>query len=567
MDAPTPPIDHLFVDEDEPAGVSPDEGVAPAPPPAPSRLFPRAIVAVFALEIVLVAVIGWQDRFQADVDGFAYLRSAHHYVTGAFDLAITGYWSPMLSWLMTPLLPLVPSPLFAARIVMGISSLVFTFGAFAVLKRLELPPLGVVGGTLAAALFAAVASVETTTPDLLVGGLLCLATSGLLAPGWPVRRRSQVAVGVLFGVAYYAKSVALPIGFVMVALVAIGVWLGRHARLRRVVTASALTLAVTALTVAPWVTVLSLEYDALTVSTTARIAHALPGPRDVDRRHPFGTTFAVPEPGRLSWWEDPSRMPYAYWSPFTSAAYLRHQIGVVAVNLRVIAGYMWAFDAFHLGMFGAAIGLLVHAPWRRNFARDRWRFAGLGVIGLCAIYLPVYALGARYYYATAPFLFAATFGVAWSLAGRWRHGRDGLQLVLSCLVILSFCLPSVALLPERLKHGGRRPVSMIVGERLRAIGDTGPIAGDTMEGLLTSYFVDEPFYGGHPDARPEDYVASGARLIVAVRSHPGVPGLDATPGIVSLDAELFGSSEQAARCPLKVYRIEPPSGEIAGVDP
>ena len=70
---------------------------------------------VFAVQAVLLAVAAWRNLHQLNPDAIAYMRIAGYYANGQTELAVTGYWGPLLSWLMVPLLKVGAPPLVAGK--------------------------------------------------------------------------------------------------------------------------------------------------------------------------------------------------------------------------------------------------------------------------------------------------------------------------------------------------------------------------------------------------------------------------------------------------------------------
>src|SRR5262249_6753117 len=90
------------------------------------------IVGILIGQAGLAAWLGYHRRHELNGDGIAYLRIASYYASGKTDLAICGYWSPLLSWLIAPFWGHFANPIDAGRVVMGLSGLVFTLGCLAV---------------------------------------------------------------------------------------------------------------------------------------------------------------------------------------------------------------------------------------------------------------------------------------------------------------------------------------------------------------------------------------------------------------------------------------------------
>ncbi len=250
-------------------------------------------------------------------DGIAYVRLAGYWAAGRFRLAVSGYWGPLLPLLMVPFRWLGFSPLAAGRAAVAVSGLVFIGGGTAFLRAVLPESLAArwAGGVL---VLAAVSwSVPAITPDLLLGGLLALGLAVLVSESWPVRKGRQVAAGALLGGAYLAKAVAFPLA-VLFTLGVSGLRAGAgESPARRVARAAAVTLLAFAAVAAPWVATLSAKYGGFVFSTSGSLNHSLVAPGVAEPVHPYRVTLHRVERGRVTAWEDPSRMPYRCWSRST----------------------------------------------------------------------------------------------------------------------------------------------------------------------------------------------------------------------------------------------------------
>ncbi|MCS6860809.1 MAG: hypothetical protein NZT92_10880, partial [Abditibacteriales bacterium] len=266
-----------------------------------------------------------------------------------------------------------------------------------------------------------------------------------------------------------------------------------------------ITLLGFALVAAPWILTLSLKYRGFVISTSGKISHAIVGPPDVERHHPLYRTFHVPEPGRITAWEDPDPKLYAFWSPFENLRYAKHQLKLIYYNAKRAVDVLSGFDWLRLGLCAALCGFLIHTPWRRNMAVERWRWAGLPVICIPAIYLPVFAYEQRYYYPVYPFLLAASTGIVVSLARDARKKLNVPRLIGLILFAFSFANHPRSILPRTLKgQGVEFPVEMMqahdMAKRLKAAGVRGPVTGTYLSGegvtLYIAFLIDQPWYGG-----------------------------------------------------------------------
>ncbi len=556
-------------------------GVQMNPPQTTAKSSAPWVVAIFTTQILLLLWAGDQNRQNLNTDAVAYLRIAGYYAQGNTELAVSGYWGPLVSWIIAVPLKMHVAQLVAARVVMGATAVLFSLASFRLLLGLGVGLRSALVGFALAAGASVPWSVEYISPDLLVSGLVCLAVGQVASSRWTENWKAAVVAGLLWGMAYLAKSVAFPLAFGMSCLLALLRCAHQPGRWRPIARQFLLTLGVFLCVASPWIGVLSAKYGHLTFSTTARIAHALAGPRDVERYHPFARTIQPPEKGRLTSWEDPSRMPYAYWSPFASKANFTHQLGLMARNVGVILSHLADFDLLHLGVIAAMASLLVRlrslvgrVDTTAVTARDgvgeqafgRWAWPALLLVCLAGVYLPVSVspLDQRYFYAGYPLLYAAVVGLLTWLIARIPTKAARLRRLGCGLAWFSFTVPAVlglGLAVQGLPDPGGRAAHALA-ERLILNHATGPVVGSGMvlgarAGLYTAFLLDQPWYGDALSPTVADYLGSGARLVILNRRQPINWELDRHPGFRSLDDLLFASSAEAERFPLKVYEILP----------
>src|SRR5262245_36830863 len=68
------------------------------------------VAAGFVCQAVLLLLAGLQNRHMLNPDATAYIQLARDYASGQFGVAVTGYWGPMLSWLMAPMIAVLQDP-------------------------------------------------------------------------------------------------------------------------------------------------------------------------------------------------------------------------------------------------------------------------------------------------------------------------------------------------------------------------------------------------------------------------------------------------------------------------
>lgn len=516
----------------------------------------RQLALLFIVQAVLLAVAAWRNAHQLNPDAVAYCRIAGYYAGGQWELAVTGYWGPLLSWLMVPLVKLGCAPLMAARMVMAMSGVVFLAGAVSVFRAFRLPRVALLTGAGIAAAWSVFWSVRNISPDLLLAGLAGLAmaatleavlapcrqfalaaSNGEVATTASRRHERAIAAGMWWGLAYLAKAVALPWAVLVTAGFALFATSGRRELRRELAARLGVIWLCLALVAGPWVAALSLHYGKFTFSTTGPIAHALAGPGEESRYHPAMVTLHQPDAGRVTQWEEPSRMAYRLWSPFANAQSWQHQLQVMLRNAGIMAGWLlpadawltgeelpawrrWlgTFDFLGLAMIALWLGMITTLRGLGRLRRQRWVWALVPVAALAALYLPFFVMAEdnRYFYAAWPCLWVVTLGCR-PPKGRWR--RAGFRVMAGSFAIpaVLWCGAALRGLPNPAAETAHR-----LAAELKAAGQAGPLAGSGLlpggrAGLYTAFLLGERWLGDEPEAAPDRCAAAGARVVMRAR--------------------------------------------------
>src|SRR6185369_8010295 len=114
------------------------------PRPRWSALVKWMLTLIGIAQVVTLSVVAIQAVSLIDHDGIAYIRIATYYFHRQWHLAVSGYWGPLFSWLMLPLIAGVGDPQVAARVAMMISAMLFYGAGLVFLRTIRVPPLMVV---------------------------------------------------------------------------------------------------------------------------------------------------------------------------------------------------------------------------------------------------------------------------------------------------------------------------------------------------------------------------------------------------------------------------------------
>jgi hypothetical protein len=542
--------------------------------PFPEDMAPSwraSLVAAYLVQVALLVKSVWLCRERINPDAVSYIRIAQYYLSGQTDLMVSGVWGPLLSWLIVPWLLVFDDPLLAGHAAVAASAVVFLFGCSCVLRAVRLPCTAIIIGTWISGFLSVTWFGASLTPDLLMAGLFACGTSLLLSDKWVANTRTALGAGILLGAAYLAKHVALPVSALMIITLAGTNVVIYQRSLRQTVRATTIVVAGFLIVAGPWIGILSYKYGRPVFSTIGPIGHAIVGPPDIARDHPDQLDFYKPEPGRITVSEDPTNLPYKYWSPFESVAYAVHQAKLFHRNAVTMVAYLKSFDWLGLGLVSAIFGYLFGTPWRKSLQEEPWRLSFIPIGSVALIYLPVYA-GApfprvvRYYWVAFPFLIAASFGFTLHVSGAVFKHRAVQRALAFALVTLSLVVGHENAFIEAFSRSqsasSEYRESKILANKLRAAGLVGSVAAVgplPLDDRYVAYFLNVQSFGWVrklKDADPEKILSSGTSLAIVPRGTALAQELRKDRRFASADKQLFGCDE-ANKNPVEVFLTRP----------
>jgi hypothetical protein len=244
----------------------------------------RLTISFCLIAIVLGAAEAWTSRFAMNTDGVQYLDNATAYSNGDLHGALNSQWSPMYPWLIGAMFAAVrPGPYWEFPLVHLLNFLIYLLTLAGFLFFLSSVPalipanrhtpairLSLVLISGSAFLYCSLdfTSLAYVTPDLLVNLFAYLAAGVLLRIAAGATSASQyVALGLILGLGYLAKTPLLLIGLLCLAIAAALVLKQRPAHLARL----GLTAATFAAIAVPYIWTLSNAKGRFTAGDSGRL--------------------------------------------------------------------------------------------------------------------------------------------------------------------------------------------------------------------------------------------------------------------------------------------------------
>ncbi|MCZ2837700.1 glycosyltransferase 87 family protein [Modestobacter sp. VKM Ac-2985] len=436
-----------------------------------------AVVAPLAVVGLLLAPLFRND---IGLDGLAYVSIARQYAEGG--LPVNGYWGPLWSWFLVPLLVVGVEPLLAAG-VLQVASAVLALVAFRRLADVAgARPAVRDAMALAISPFLLAMAHYGVFVDVLMAGFLLLWCSEVLRPDFPTSRSVALRAGLWAGLAVLTKIYALPFVVVHLAVVLVlhlyrsrgvpGAW-------RRVGASGVLAVVVIGVLFAPWVAALTATYDRFTVTKSARYNVTIAGPGSEGNPIRYAGLLTPPSEEAVSIWEDPSRMPVNAdgWDAGGESAdrLLDNVTDTVLLGTDLLTDDMVVVSA--LGIAGTVLVLFVR---RRERVESSSRLVVTGIVAAGAIYAGGYAVlfvERRYtWFLLLLLAVPAVLLVQELLATQPARRRRWLLPVGATVLALTVALQAVPRMLEQADEGAR---AQEVAAALRSAGGvTGPVASN-----------------------------------------------------------------------------------------
>lgn len=300
---------------------------------------------IIGFVFLAVAAVIWPQLYCYinNSDAFQYFQLARLYGSGQWAAAVNGYWSPLLPWLMAPMLLAGLASIVAFKLLQ-------VFLAYLALNRWQriidrtIPahPMLVLLKVVAIPFLLSYAFL-TATSDLLFFTLtMSLLEKMIAGPLWTRTDRFAVKFGLLGGLLYLSKAFGLPM-FLILFLASL--WHHRKVGYQIVWTKAAKTLLVFLFICGGWSTIISYHYHHFTVSEAARFNNTrevAPLPGQIMRLPVLtgGLTKPVSSTAISAWEEPMEAVHLTPLHPLENNSDALHLLGVIERNLQSI----WYFD-------------------------------------------------------------------------------------------------------------------------------------------------------------------------------------------------------------------------------
>ncbi len=235
------------------------------------------IAAVYLL--ACTAVMPFVKWYVDNPDSLQYVSIAHHILGGRWALAVNGYWSPLISWMLVPFIYIFDDGIIAFKYLqMAIGVYVIAkWLSFLSLTEIEDKWKRVLGFAIIP--FVISYSLNNLTPDLLFVGILFALIVAIIR--WLEKQSDGQKIGQLGALLYLTKAFALPL---FIFLFAITYWMKDErltkATVKKIIYPFILISGI-------WILCLSIKYGKFTISESAKFNFTYEVAPIVGKTHKF----------------------------------------------------------------------------------------------------------------------------------------------------------------------------------------------------------------------------------------------------------------------------------------
>ena len=425
------------------------------------------LAVIFLSYTVFALIFGFAYRFRINPDGASLLRLGGYIAEGKFMQSVSPGYSPLFTWLIAPFIFLGLDGQTAARIMIALCGAGCLLCSWLMAVRFDLSGNIRLAAMLIAALLISVWTGYFIASDVLFAALTLCYLYLVTDPNILTGKKAAFFCGMAGGFAYLAHHYALPFFFVHFPVMLL--IRGNTDRDRRgvswkkILISSCSGIAGFLIIASIWVGIVSVKTGHLTISTKGGAAHAIMGPKDVDRRHPFfvGGLFKPKYSYAIHVFEDPSDVEFKTWSPFESKEYFIHQLKVIKDNAVYILNHFVNNSPFFT--YASVIMVLAFVPVTLflNTLNSRKKFLYSWVIITFAIYCSGFMLliarsPRRFYALMIIFLF-----ISFHFMEELKHALKGIvseqrkrsmAFYLLLIVISAFAIKPCINLVKSLQH-------------------------------------------------------------------------------------------------------------------
>jgi hypothetical protein len=306
--------------------------------------YSKSTIAVLLLYVFLSLLLFQFLKYVIAQDEIPYITIALKYQNGNFKEAVNGIWSPLISWMLVPFLVFKINPLFAFKILQIIIGGLTLFFASKLLNIFTNNVLSRIICLSALSIIIIYFVYFTATPDLLLALFSMVYIYILLKNNFSFGVSQAIIIGIIGALIYFSKAYGFPFFIMHFTIISFIIFFRSKERRKEILRYYLITMLVFGILCSAWVVALSNKYGNINYTLSGKYNYNFAGPKykgiqssRIEHLYPPANDSAV------SYWEDPSFLIPADWSPFASWDNFKYQLTLIVTNTKQIIYYLAPF--------------------------------------------------------------------------------------------------------------------------------------------------------------------------------------------------------------------------------
>ena len=240
-------------------------------------------------------------------DTFQYLEIAQKYISGDWQQAINGYWSPMICWLLVIPLTLIKVELLAFKILQFFIGIFALYQWYCLLMKAPISDARRKTLLFFSLPFLLSYALLNATPDLLFLAELLLLMNLFSKDDVFANGKKQVLIAIVGLLLFLTKSFGFPLFIALILILSIKDYYG-HRREKQILMNGGKILLIFLLCCIPWITAISIKHKIVTLSEAAAFnmsEDVAPLPGRSSELPVLGLGLIEPTKNAVSAWETP----------------------------------------------------------------------------------------------------------------------------------------------------------------------------------------------------------------------------------------------------------------------
>lgn len=401
------------------------------------------IIFVLILYLFIGLILINNYKYLLNADGISYITITQKYFSGDLYGAINGYWGPLLSWLMTPLLFFSKTPssiIYSMKLLSLITGFLTIIGVRLLISDFEIEKM--IKNAILITLIPIILyfSLTITTPDLLITCILIYYLYFIYHPKYINSKFYGLICGMTGSLAFLTKSYALPFFLAHFIIFNLFFYFKNPNKRDKILNNLFIGLIIFLVISGVWIALISDKYGKFTIGTAGEYNHNIIGPESQGQYYDFHGLIKPPNESAVSAWEDPSYFKMESWSPFESWEYLQYQLKTLSENIITLITIIEIYSILSIVIFIAAI-ILIFKSYINNNSKDKLIYLTATILLYSGGY-SLFSVESRYLWLVY-ILLLIMGSYMLNLLFKNNYWNNTRKYILLILLIVSFCIAPI----------------------------------------------------------------------------------------------------------------------------